>query len=92
MLTSVPGCAWGRDRSSAAADVAEPAWLSPHALPAVTSCWGLDLEHERWGDEPSSSCRAEVTPDATPRIGDALRRAHDEKRHGGLRAFPSPHR
>lgn len=35
MLSPVPGCAWGRDRSSAVADVAEPAWLSPHALPAV---------------------------------------------------------
>lgn len=55
--------------------MAVPAWLSLHAVPAVMSWWGWDLEHERWGDEPSLSCRAEGTPDATPRTRDALSRA-----------------
>lgn len=75
MLTLVPSFAWVRDRSSAVADVGEPSSLSPHAIPAVTPCWGLDLEQERRGDEPSSFCGAEVAPDAILRLRDALRRA-----------------
>ena len=74
MLTPVPGCGGGRDRSHAVAEVGEPAPLSPHTLPAVMPCWGLDPEQERCGNEPSSSRTAKATPDAIPRIRDALRR------------------
>lgn len=69
MLTPVPGCAWGRDRSSGVADVDEPAWVSRPVLPAVTSCRDVDLVHERWGDEQRSLL---MPPQGS---GDALRKA-----------------